>query len=174
MSQHSLKQTSHLLQYDMHFDPAYSFPMLVSSHRHEIFVGPMSPVHSTGLLEFTKLLAVVFALGVCSGISTWFFLLLSLLKKYKQVYSPGNPNSYEKNVWLNVCILVCVGAAMRTYDRVNSYPYVRICVCRFVSSRTCREDCGYVVGTHIRLYLYLNADHASSNFPFLQPNPRRG
>lgn len=42
-------------------------------------------VYGTGMLEFTLFLAFVFALGVCCGVSTWFYLLLSLLKKYKQV-----------------------------------------------------------------------------------------
>lgn len=37
------------------------------------------------MLEFNLLLALVFGLGVCSGVSSWFYLLLSLLKKYKQV-----------------------------------------------------------------------------------------
>lgn len=37
------------------------------------------------MLEFTLFLAFVFAIGVCCGVSTWFYLLLSLLKKYKKV-----------------------------------------------------------------------------------------
>jgi hypothetical protein len=41
------------------------------------------------MLEFTLFLAVVFAVGVCCGVSTWFYLLLSLLKKYKQVRAKG-------------------------------------------------------------------------------------
>lgn len=36
------------------------------------------------MLEFNLALALVFGLGVCSGVSSWFYLLLSLLKKYKQ------------------------------------------------------------------------------------------
>lgn len=46
----------------------------------------MLVVYGTGMLEFTLFLAFVFALGVCCGVSTWFYLLLSLLKKYKQVF----------------------------------------------------------------------------------------
>lgn len=44
-------------------------------------------VYGTGMLEFTLFLAFVFGLGVCCGVSTWFYLLLSLLKKYKKVGS---------------------------------------------------------------------------------------
>jgi hypothetical protein len=44
-------------------------------------------VYGTGMLEFTLFLAFVFAIGVCCGVSTWFYLLLSLLKKYKKVGS---------------------------------------------------------------------------------------
>ncbi|CAI5735451.1 unnamed protein product [Peronospora destructor] len=48
------------------------------------YTGAIASVYGTGMLEFTLFLAVVFAVGVCCGISTWFYLLLSLLKKYKQ------------------------------------------------------------------------------------------
>lgn len=49
--------------------------------------GALLVVYGTGMLEFTLFLAFVFALGVCCGVSTWFYLLLSLLKKYKQVFT---------------------------------------------------------------------------------------
>lgn len=45
----------------------------------------MLTVYGTGMLEFNLFLALVFGLGVCGGVSSWFYLLLSLLKKYKQV-----------------------------------------------------------------------------------------
>ncbi|KAG6618660.1 lysine exporter protein (lyse ygga) [Phytophthora cinnamomi] len=48
------------------------------------YTGAIASVYGTGMLEFTLFLAVVFAIGVCCGVSTWFYLLLSLLKKYKQ------------------------------------------------------------------------------------------
>ncbi|TMW68362.1 hypothetical protein Poli38472_005830 [Pythium oligandrum] len=48
------------------------------------YTGAIASVYGTGMLEFTVFLAFVFAIGVCCGVSTWFFLLLSLLKKYKQ------------------------------------------------------------------------------------------
>ncbi|KAK1944634.1 hypothetical protein P3T76_004546 [Phytophthora citrophthora] len=48
------------------------------------YTGAIASVYGTGVLEFTLFLAVVFAMGVCCGVSTWFYLLLSLLKKYKQ------------------------------------------------------------------------------------------
>ncbi|CAI5732170.1 unnamed protein product [Peronospora farinosa] len=48
------------------------------------YTGAIASVYGTGMLEFTLFLAVVFAVGVCCGVSTWFYLLLSLLKKYKQ------------------------------------------------------------------------------------------
>ncbi|EEY63454.1 uncharacterized protein PITG_22555 [Phytophthora infestans T30-4] len=48
------------------------------------YTGAIASVYGTGMLEFTLFLAVVFAMGVCCGVSTWFYLLLSLLKKYKQ------------------------------------------------------------------------------------------
>ena len=41
-------------------------------------------VYGTGMLEFTLALAVVFAIGIYCGVLTC-FLLLSLLRKYKQV-----------------------------------------------------------------------------------------
>ena len=44
-------------------------------------------VYGTGMLEFNVFLAFVFAVGVCGGVSTWFYILLSLLKKYKQVHT---------------------------------------------------------------------------------------
>lgn len=44
-----------------------------------------SAVYGTGMLEFTLFLAFVFAIGVCCGVSSWFYILLSLLKKYKKV-----------------------------------------------------------------------------------------
>ncbi|KAG3120713.1 hypothetical protein PI124_g1408 [Phytophthora idaei] len=48
------------------------------------YTGAIASVYGTGMLEFTLFLAIVFAIGVCCGVSTWFYLLLSLLKKYKQ------------------------------------------------------------------------------------------
>ena len=42
-------------------------------------------VYGTGMLEFTLALAVIFDIGIYCGVSTWFYLLLSLLRKYKQV-----------------------------------------------------------------------------------------
>ncbi|CEG37513.1 lysine exporter protein (lyse ygga) [Plasmopara halstedii] len=48
------------------------------------YTGAIASVYGTGMLEFTLFLAFVFAIGVCSGVSTWFYLLLFLLKKYKQ------------------------------------------------------------------------------------------
>ncbi|DAZ95651.1 TPA: hypothetical protein N0F65_002280 [Lagenidium giganteum] len=48
------------------------------------YTGAIASVYGTGMLEFTLFLAFVFAMGVCCGVSTWFYLLLSLLKKYKQ------------------------------------------------------------------------------------------
>ncbi|GLD94473.1 hypothetical protein PINS_up003084 [Pythium insidiosum] len=48
------------------------------------YTGAIASVYGTGMLEFTLFLALVFGIGVWCGVSTWFFLLLSLLKKYKQ------------------------------------------------------------------------------------------
>ncbi|EQC39827.1 hypothetical protein SDRG_03247 [Saprolegnia diclina VS20] len=48
------------------------------------YTGALASVYHTGLLEFTLFLAIVFGVGVSCGISTWFYVLLSLLKKYKQ------------------------------------------------------------------------------------------
>ncbi|CAH0473972.1 unnamed protein product [Peronospora belbahrii] len=48
------------------------------------YTGAIASVYGTGMLEFTVFLAVIFSIGVCFGVSTWFYLLLSLLKKYKQ------------------------------------------------------------------------------------------
>ncbi|TDH73637.1 uncharacterized protein CCR75_003024 [Bremia lactucae] len=48
------------------------------------YTGAIASVYGTGMLEFTLFLAVVFAVGVCCGVSTWFYLLLFILKKYKE------------------------------------------------------------------------------------------
>ncbi|OQR94429.1 hypothetical protein THRCLA_08170 [Thraustotheca clavata] len=48
------------------------------------YTGALASVYHTGLLEFTLLLAIFFGFGVSCGISTWFYILLALLKKYKQ------------------------------------------------------------------------------------------
>lgn len=47
------------------------------------YTGAIASVYGTGMLEFTLFLAVVFAVGVCCGVSTWFYLLLTLLRSYK-------------------------------------------------------------------------------------------
>ena len=51
------------------------------------YTAAIATVYGTGLLRFNVFLALFFAAGVCAGISTWFYLLLSFLKKYKQVRS---------------------------------------------------------------------------------------
>ncbi|OQR92189.1 hypothetical protein ACHHYP_03971 [Achlya hypogyna] len=48
------------------------------------YTGALASVYHTDLLDFTLFLALVFGVGVACGISTWFYILLSLLKKYKQ------------------------------------------------------------------------------------------
>jgi hypothetical protein len=48
------------------------------------YTGAIASVYGAGVLEFNLFLAFVFAIGVCSGVSTWFYILLSLLKKYNQ------------------------------------------------------------------------------------------
>ena len=42
-------------------------------------------VYGTGIREFTLALAVLFAIEIYCGASTWFYLLLFISKKYKQV-----------------------------------------------------------------------------------------
>ncbi|ETW07599.1 hypothetical protein H310_02075 [Aphanomyces invadans] len=48
------------------------------------YTGALASVYHTGYLEFTLFLAVFFSVGVACGISTWFYILLALLKTYKQ------------------------------------------------------------------------------------------
>ncbi|KAF1322704.1 Lysine exporter protein, partial [Globisporangium splendens] len=48
------------------------------------YTGAIASVYGTGMLEFNLFLAFVFAIGVCCGVSSWFYLLLTLLEKYKQ------------------------------------------------------------------------------------------
>jgi hypothetical protein len=45
-------------------------------------------VYSTGVLVFSIARAILFGIGVCSGICSWFTIMLALLKKHKQVPSP--------------------------------------------------------------------------------------
>ncbi|ETV86277.1 hypothetical protein, variant [Aphanomyces astaci] len=49
------------------------------------YTGALASVYHTGYLQFTLGLAVLFSIGVACGISTWFYVLLTLLKTYKQV-----------------------------------------------------------------------------------------
>ncbi|KAF1320346.1 Lysine exporter protein, partial [Globisporangium splendens] len=48
------------------------------------YTGAIASVYGTGMLEFNLFLAFVFGIGVCCGVSSWFYLLLTLLEKYKQ------------------------------------------------------------------------------------------
>ncbi|KAF0734682.1 hypothetical protein Ae201684P_005051 [Aphanomyces euteiches] len=48
------------------------------------YTGALASVYHTGYLEFTLFLALFFGVGTACGISTWFYILLSLLKTYKQ------------------------------------------------------------------------------------------
>lgn len=75
------------------------------------------------MLEFNLFLAFVFGIGVCCGVSSWFYLLLSLLKKYKQVRSkvPFRHDCHLRNAMLTgtKCVLLCVVASERSDDRVD-------------------------------------------------------
>lgn len=66
------------------------------------YTGAITTVYSTGWLEFTFFLSLVFALGVASGISTWFFILIALLEKYKKVRPGLSPLIDHSDVLIEV------------------------------------------------------------------------
>ncbi|KAF0692643.1 Aste57867_16282 [Aphanomyces stellatus] len=68
------------------------------------YTGALASVYHTGYLEFTLFLALFFGVGVSCGISTWFYILLALLKTYKQRL---------KNQTIGA-ILRCMGALLIT------------------------------------------------------------
>ncbi|CAI5742259.1 unnamed protein product [Hyaloperonospora brassicae] len=70
------------------------------------YTGAIASVYGTGMLEFTLSLAIVFALGVSCGVSTWFYLLLSLLKKYKQRLNNHTIDSLMRGLG---CFLLALG-----------------------------------------------------------------
>lgn len=76
------------------------------------------------MLEFNLFLALVFGLGVCSGVSSWFYLLLSLLKKYKQVRSCCKTEAYASNPvpmwWSSLYCLLLAMVLQRLKDQTIS------------------------------------------------------
>nr|CCA14217.1 conserved hypothetical protein [Albugo laibachii Nc14] len=48
------------------------------------YTAAIASIYSTGMLTFNFRLAMVFSAGVSCGIFSWFYLLLALLRKYKQ------------------------------------------------------------------------------------------